>query len=284
MLDSLLLSSFADELTKTGVSIGVSHPLKKLDPQGRIHGRVGIGTSGPTVGIGVRIGKGTKLKNGDTLYPTLGMGPFGPTIGMQVERAKNRESQKLGASLPGDVHLAERFRMMREGIPTHKIIKFAKEQKEKLRMLKRGDDPGDVPAPRVKGLKGIRNAAPRLRMGTKGQVPVNPFSGNTVYPSSGTSIKVAMEAADPLYAALGIGTLAGAGYLGHQTYKKMKRPYEEPEENLHARTAKIMAARALSKAHPLLPYAANAPAARRGHRLRGALSLADDSSGAVSLA
>ena len=45
---------------------------------------------------------------------------------------------------------------------------------------KLADDPDAALLPKVKGLKSIRNNGPRLRMGTKGQVPVNPYSGNWV--------------------------------------------------------------------------------------------------------
>lgn len=129
------------------------------------------------------------------------------------------------------------------------------------RFDKRADDPGEALKPNVKGLKMPRMATPRLRKGTKGQVPVNPFSGNwtkaptkvatTVGDVASEGVHRAQQAGKAVlksdapgvaHSALGLGALIGAGVLAKRTAHALRNPYEEGR-NLRRESAKVHVAR-----------------------------------------
>lgn len=91
---------------------------------------------------------------------------------------------------------------------------------------KEASDPELAMLPKVKGLRNIRKATPRLPgMSTKGQVPVNPFSGNwvkapkTVIASLGSHVRGVGQAAG------GLALLAGGAHLAKKTQQALSDPY-----------------------------------------------------------
>ena len=141
--------------------------------------------------------------------------------------------------------LAQRFSAGKSGVPSGVIAHGARLQKLHVRgggsvseavqlfkdhiaphlpTVKRGDDPALALLPKVKGLKMPRKATPRLPgASTKGEIPVNPFSGNWVKPASlqaaGKHLKGVGQAAG------GLALLAGGAHLANESRKALKNPY-----------------------------------------------------------
>ena len=113
-----------------------------------------------------------------------------------------------------------------------------------VELTKLADDPDAVALPRVKGLPSIRNNGPRLTKGTKGQVPVNPFSGNWVKPPKNILQKAAgAPMPNPLHSALGLAALGGAGYLGYRALKAARDPWSRQPRDPQATAALVHGAR-----------------------------------------
>lgn len=117
--------------------------------------------------------------------------------------------------------------------------------------VKAADDPDQALMTRVKGLKIPRMATPRLRKGTKGQVPVNPFSGNWAK-AAAKKLEIPIPdlsnlSFDPGHAALGMAAILGGGALAGRTLKNIVRPPEKTK-NLRAQSGAIHVARGVQSA------------------------------------
>lgn len=88
---------------------------------------------------------------------------------------------------------------------------------------KKADDPSAALMPKIKGMKMPRMATPKITKGTKGQVPINPFSGNWVKPAS---LAVAGKHLKGVgHAATGLALIGGAAHLAKKTKQAIDDPY-----------------------------------------------------------
>lgn len=125
---------------------------------------------------------------------------------------------------------------------------------------KKADDPAAALTTRVQGMKQPRTYSPRLRMGTKGQVPVNPFSGNWVKPVK--KLADAAFANDVGKTMLGATALLGAGHLAKKTIRATTHPWEQEQgPSARAQSAGVHAARGMTSG--LLSQPALSRGARR---------------------
>jgi hypothetical protein len=150
----------------------------------RVAGRAAQG-AGVGMGLGGLVGAAHLAKGHPliampaiTALGTLGGGAVGGAFGTAEHSAKWRKARHEKARVEHESALKSN--------PEYR--QFFEEHG----LSKKADDPNAVSLPKVKGLPSIRNNGPKLTKGTKGQVPVNPFSGNWVRPTQ------KMAASDPL--------------------------------------------------------------------------------------